>query len=93
MRCRRTRWTGWLPPPPRSPPGRRSSGTRSCPGPRPALPGGAPSGGAELLVRLPGGGYVPVIVVRHRVTDPGGGALTAPLPETDPRRAAPRPAP
>src|ERR1700754_3249548 len=38
-------------------------------------------GGAELLVRVPGGGYVPVIVVRHRITDPGTGALTAPLLE------------
>jgi predicted RecB family nuclease len=43
-------------------------------------------GGAELLVRLPEGGYVPVIVVRHRVTDPGSGAVTVPLPETDPAR-------
>jgi predicted RecB family nuclease len=54
--------------------------------------GAARRGGAELLVRLPGGGYVPVIVVRHRVTDPGGGALTAPLPDTDPGRAALDPA-
>jgi predicted RecB family nuclease len=46
-------------------------------------------GGAELLVRLPEGGYVPVIVVRHRVTDPGSGALTAPLPDTDPTCASP----
>jgi predicted RecB family nuclease len=46
-------------------------------------------GGAELLVRLPGGGYVPVIVVRHRVSDRGTGALTTPLPVTDPRLAAP----
>jgi hypothetical protein len=58
----------------------------------PGVPRGARRGGAELLVRLPGGGYVPVIVVRHRVTDPGGGALTAPLPETDPAQAAPDPA-
>jgi predicted RecB family nuclease len=29
-----------------------------------------------------------VIVVRHRVSDPGSGALTAPLPEVDPRAAA-----
>jgi hypothetical protein len=43
-------------------------------------------------VRLPGGGYVPVIVVRHRVTDAGSGALTSPLPETDPRQAAADPA-
>jgi predicted RecB family nuclease len=45
-------------------------------------------GGAELLVRLPEGGYVPVIVVRHRVTDGGSGALTTPLPQIDPRYAA-----
>ena len=43
-------------------------------------------------MRLPGGGYVPVIVVRHRVTDPGSGALTSPLPETDPRLAVADPA-
>ena len=49
-------------------------------------------GGAELLVRRPGGGYVPVIVVRHRVSDPGSGALTAPLPAVDPRAAADDPA-
>ncbi|MDF3049824.1 MAG: putative RecB family nuclease [Pseudonocardia sp.] len=49
-------------------------------------------GGAELLVRLTGGGYVPVIVVRHRVSDRGSGALTTPLPVTDPRQAAVDPA-
>ncbi|GAA4688479.1 TM0106 family RecB-like putative nuclease [Pseudonocardia yuanmonensis] len=42
-------------------------------------------GSAELLVRVPGGGYVPVIVVRHRITDPGAGAattlLTSPFPQ------------
>ena len=47
-------------------------------------------GGAELLVRLPGGGYVPVIVVRHRVSDPGSGALTAPLPDGRPARGGRR---
>jgi predicted RecB family nuclease len=52
---------------------------------------GRPSrrGGAELLVRRPGGGYVPVIVVRHRISDPGSGALTTPLPHVDPVYAAP----
>ncbi len=40
---------------------------------------GGRRGGAELLVRVPGGGYVPVLVVRHRVTDPGQGALTTPV--------------
>jgi predicted RecB family nuclease len=45
--------------------------------------GGARFGEADLLVRADGGGYRPVIVVRHRVTDPGSGALTSPfgLPE------------
>ena len=42
----------------------------------PAAPGTRRSG-AELLVRLPGGGYVPVVVVRHRVTDTGEGAVMA----------------
>lgn len=46
-------------------------------------------GDAELLVRLPGGGYVPVLVVRHRVTDPGSGAYTTPLPVVAPHRAGP----
>lgn len=35
-------------------------------------------GGVELLVRHRGG-YLPVIVVRHKVTDPGCGARTNPL--------------
>ncbi len=46
-------------------------------------------GGAELLVRLPGGGYVPVIVVRHRITDPGTGAVTSPLLRPWPGAAGP----
>src|SRR3954471_13069327 len=33
----------------------------------------------ELLVRVPEGGYVPVVVVRHRITDPGEGAVTSSL--------------
>jgi predicted RecB family nuclease len=45
-------------------------------------------GHAELLVAVPGG-YLPVIVVRHKVTDPGMGALTSPLSE--PVAAAARP--
>ncbi len=32
---------------------------------------------ADLLVRLSEGGYVPVVVVRHRITDPGEGARTS----------------
>ncbi|WP_141282473.1 TM0106 family RecB-like putative nuclease [Pseudonocardia hydrocarbonoxydans] len=46
-------------------------------------------GGAELLVRLAGGGYVPLLVVRHRITDPGAGAVTSPLFEPHPDRALP----
>lgn len=46
--------------------------------------GGARFGEVDLLVRADGGGYRPIIVVRHRVTDPGSGALTGPfgLPDT-----------
>jgi predicted RecB family nuclease len=40
---------------------------------------GARGGDADLLVRADNGGYRPVIVVRHRVTDPGSGALTGPI--------------
>jgi predicted RecB family nuclease len=46
-------------------------------------------GGADLLVRVPGGGYVPVLVVRHRITDPGEGAVTSPLVEPHPGAALP----
>jgi predicted RecB family nuclease len=42
-------------------------------------------GGIHLLVRTDTG-YVPVLVVRHKVTDPGSGARTSPL--HDPRPAA-----
>jgi RecB family nuclease, putative, TM0106 family len=57
-----------------------------------ALPtAGGRSGGAELLVRLPEGGYVPVIVVRHRISDPGEGAVTSPLLQPSPLAAAPDP--
>jgi predicted RecB family nuclease len=48
-------------------------------------------GGAEMLVRArpgdPASGWWPVIVVRHRVTDPGSGALTAPLARPHPGAA------
>ncbi len=44
-------------------------------------------GSADLLVRLPGGGYVPIIVVRHRITDPGNGAFTTALDTPWPRSA------
>ncbi|MCX6464729.1 MAG: TM0106 family RecB-like putative nuclease, partial [Pseudonocardiales bacterium] len=46
-------------------------------------------GGAELLVRLPEGGYVPVLVVRHRITDPGAGAVTSPVEQPWPARGRP----
>jgi len=55
----------------------------------PDVDGAGRRGGAELLVRLPEGGYVPVIVVRHRVTDPGEGAVTSLLEQPTPRRALP----
>ncbi len=58
----------------------------------PPDPPGGRRGGAELLVRHRGG-YLPVIVVRHKVTDPGSGARTSPLTQpvlaaarTDPKR-------
>lgn len=60
-----------------------------------ALPdadGSGRRGGAELLVRRQGGGYLPVIVVRHRITDPGEGALTVALPVPQPEHARPDPA-
>jgi predicted RecB family nuclease len=59
------------------------------------LPADTPAGrrgGVELLVRHRGG-YLPVLVVRHKVTDPGCGARTSPLAQprlarahTDPDR-------
>jgi predicted RecB family nuclease len=49
-------------------------------------PGGR-RGGVDLLIRHRGG-YLPVIVARHKVTDPGGGARTSPL--TQPRLSAAR---
>ncbi len=52
-------------------------------------PDGARRGGAELLVRLPEGGYVPVLVVRHRTTDPGEGAVTSAVEQPWPARARP----
>ena len=45
-------------------------------------------GGAELLVRGSGGGWVPVIVVRHRVTDAGAGARTSAVEAPRPADAA-----
>lgn len=43
-------------------------------------------GGAELLVRSDGG-YLPMLVVRHRITDPGTGAVTTGPTDLDPSRA------
>jgi predicted RecB family nuclease len=40
-------------------------------------------GGVDLLVRS-GNGYLPVLVVRHKITDPGQGARTSPLTELRP---------
>jgi predicted RecB family nuclease len=59
---------------------------------------GGRRGSVELLVRHRGG-YLPVIVVRHKVTDPGSGARTSPLTQPVPAAAAidqrrrPRPQP
>ncbi|MER7114934.1 TM0106 family RecB-like putative nuclease [Saccharomonospora azurea] len=49
----------------------------------PADRDGGRRGGINLLVRTPSG-YVPVLVVRHRITDPGDGARTTVLPDVDP---------
>jgi predicted RecB family nuclease len=54
-------------------------------------PGHGRRGAADLLVRHPGGGYLPVVVVRHRITDPGEGAVTAPLDAPGPSAAGPDP--
>jgi predicted RecB family nuclease len=51
---------------------------------------GARRGHVELLVKVPGG-HLPIIVVRHKVTDPGEGASTTPLTEPTPARARPDP--
>jgi predicted RecB family nuclease len=53
----------------------------------PAAPG-TRRAAADLLVRLPEGGYVPVVVVRHRITDPGEGAVTSSLARPWPGAAA-----
>lgn len=56
---------------------------------RPQLPPdpiGGRRGGIDLLVRTEHG-YRPVLIVRHKVTDPGSGALTGPLTELDPSAA------
>ncbi len=45
-------------------------------------------GGIDLLVRV-GEGYVPVLVVRHRITDRGQGAPTTAMTDLDPAHRAP----
>ncbi|MEU6269064.1 TM0106 family RecB-like putative nuclease [Saccharopolyspora shandongensis] len=44
----------------------------------PADPIGGRRGSVDLLVRS-GDGYVPVLVVRHKITDPGSGARVSPI--------------
>ncbi len=45
----------------------------------------------DVLVRLPEGGYRPVLVVRHRITDRGEGAITSPPGRPCPAAAGPDP--
>ncbi|MEQ0561375.1 TM0106 family RecB-like putative nuclease [Amycolatopsis sp. NEAU-NG30] len=45
-------------------------------------------GGIDLLVRT-GRGYVPVLVVRHRITDRGAGAIVTELTDLDPAHRQP----
>lgn len=52
----------------------------------PADTEGGRRGGAEVLIRTDHG-YVPVIVVRHRISDPGSGAVTTTLPDLNPAHA------
>ncbi|MBE1499570.1 putative RecB family nuclease [Amycolatopsis lexingtonensis] len=49
----------------------------------PVDPAGHRRGGIDLLVRT-GRGYVPVLVVRHRITDRGTGAIVTELTDLDP---------
>ncbi|HEX5406350.1 MAG TPA: TM0106 family RecB-like putative nuclease [Pseudonocardiaceae bacterium] len=50
----------------------------------PRDPEGGRRGRIDLLVYT-GDGYVPVLVVRHKITDPGNGARTSPLEDPTPR--------
>ncbi|WP_033296005.1 TM0106 family RecB-like putative nuclease [Amycolatopsis jejuensis] len=54
----------------------------------PADPSGHRRGGVDLLVRA-GSGYVPVLVVRHRITDRGQGAPTTAMTDLDPAHRTP----
>ena len=56
----------------------------------PADHSGGRRGSVELLVRHRGG-YLPVLVVRHKITDPGAGARTSPLAQPLPSAARPDP--
>ncbi|PKW13536.1 putative RecB family nuclease [Saccharopolyspora spinosa] len=49
------------------------------------VPGGR-RGSVDLLVRC-GDGYVPVLVVRHKITDPGNGARVSPIDRPVPEAA------
>ena len=49
----------------------------------PRDPDGNRRGAIDLLVRTTGG-YVPILVVRHKVSDPGAGARTSPLDDPVP---------
>ncbi|OXM71258.1 recombinase RecB [Amycolatopsis vastitatis] len=53
----------------------------------PVDPAGHRRGGIDLLVRT-GRGYVPVLVVRHRITDRGTGAIVTELTDLDPAHRA-----
>ncbi|WP_188986986.1 TM0106 family RecB-like putative nuclease [Saccharopolyspora thermophila] len=50
-------------------------------------PAGGRRGTVDLLVRS-GSGYVPVLVVRHKITDPGSGARVSPLDRPVPEAAS-----
>lgn len=41
-------------------------------------------GRCDLLIADPAGGYIPVLVVNHKVTDPGSGAMTSPFGRWEP---------
>jgi predicted RecB family nuclease len=57
----------------------------------PRDPAGGRRGSIHLLVRT-GSGYVPILVVRHKVTDPGSGARTSPLHDPTPAAGSADPA-
>ncbi|MDT7611378.1 MAG: hypothetical protein QOG96_5881 [Pseudonocardiales bacterium] len=91
---------GWLAVPPGRPSEREQATSAAVAAGVPfiwnaALPldlAGARRGEVDLLVRAEDGGYQPLIVVRHRVTDPGSGALTSPFLAPRAELAAPDPA-